>query len=304
MNTARIYEFLALAKVLNYSKAAGALFISQSILTRHIQDLEEELGVRLFTRTTHGVALTEAGRVFSRECQTLLKKCDSALNALRNQDIPATGSIRVALCLEFSYSVHINTFLQSFSSRYPGIRLIYDVIPTNTPENIPLEYDLFFTPCVYHNLPPQIDSFLARRHGTYAILPPGHPLLTKSSIYLHQLTGQTILVPYASELFGPYAQNWHLAEKATKGQLSSIKVDNLSTALFLVSMGKGICIAPRHAKNLIGLSVFSVPIFDRNCCFDEYLYYNDTGNPAAKLFYEEFRETFVPAEAGASTPPG
>lgn len=154
---------------------------------------------------------------------------------------------------------------------------------------MPLKYDLFFTPCLFPTLPPNVQHFLARHHGTYAILPPAHPLLTRSTIYLHQLAGQTIIVPYASELFGPYAQNWLLAEKATKGQISCIKVDNLSTALFLVSMGKGICIAPRHAKNLIGLSVFSVPIFDQLCRFDEYLYYNETGNRAAKLFFEEFQ---------------
>lgn len=123
MNTARIYEFLALAKALNYSKASKALYISQSILTRHIQDLEAELGVPLFTRTTHGVALTEAGRILVKESHALLNKCDSALNSLRNQSLPATGSIRIALCLEFSYSVHICGFLQSFAARYPGIEL-------------------------------------------------------------------------------------------------------------------------------------------------------------------------------------
>lgn len=288
MNTVRIYEFLALAEVLNYSKAAKALFISQSILTRHIQELETELGVALFTRTSHGVALTEAGRLFVREGQLMLNQCDSALSKLRNQSVPATGSIRIALCLEFSYSAHIRSFLQSFAARYPRIELVYNVLPFKTPENIPLEYDLLFTPCVYHNLPANVHSFLARHHGTYAILPPGHPLITRSTIYLHQLTGQTIIVPYASELFGPYAQNWLLAEKATKGQISCIKVDNLSTALFLVAMDKGICIAPRHVKNLTGLSIFTVPISDQLCRFDEYLYFNDTGNEAAKLFYEDY----------------
>lgn len=296
MNTTRIYEFLALAKTLNYSKAAKALFISQSILTRHIQDLEQELGVPLFTRTTHGVALTEAGRLFMRECPVLLKKCESAVSNLHRQHIPVIGTVRVAMCLELSYSAHISNFFQDFSKRHPGIQIIYDVLPTKTPETFPAKYDLYFTPCVYHNLPINIHSFLARRHGTYAILPPGHPLLTRSTIYLHQLSGQTIIVPYADELFGPYAQNWLLAEKATKGQLSCIKVENLSTALFLVTMGKGICIAPRHAKNLIGLSVFSIPVFDQLCRFDEYLYYNETDNQAAALVYNEFISTLPQGE--------
>ena len=40
MNTNRLYEFQVLAEVLSYSKAPKRLFISQSILTRHIQELE------------------------------------------------------------------------------------------------------------------------------------------------------------------------------------------------------------------------------------------------------------------------
>ena len=80
-----------------------------------------------------------------------------------------------------------------------------------------------------------------------------------------------------------------LAEKVTRGQISTIKVDNLSTALFLVSMGKGICIVPRYVKIMISVETFIVSISDINCRFDEYLYYNETGNGAARLFYEVFQ---------------
>ena len=129
---------------------------------------------------------------------------------------------------------------------------------------------------------------LSRRHGTYVVLPPNHPLMSKTAVTLHQLAGQTIIVPHADELFGPYAQNWILAEKATKGRISIIKVDNLSTALFLVSMDKGICIVPHYVKNMLSAETFIIGISDRSCRFDEYLYYNETGNGAASLFFEEF----------------
>ena len=113
--------------------------------------------------------------------------------------------------------------------------------------------------------------------------------MSKPAVSLHQLSGQTIIVPHAGELVGPYAQNWVLAEKATRGQVSIIKVEDLPTALFLVTMGKGICIAPQYAKNMLPPETFTVSISDRNCRFDEYLYYHETGNGAAKLFFEEYR---------------
>ena len=291
MNTGRLYEFLVLARLLSFSKAADALYISQSVLSKHIQELEKELGCPVLTRTTHGVALTEAGRVLVKEAPGLINKCDSALRRVRSRNPWAQGSVRVGIALEFSYSNHIRSFFQSFSGRYPDIELKYDVFAANTPSGTAAEYDILFTPCVFHDLPENIHRLLVRSHGTHVILPPQHPLISTSAVYLHQLAGQTIIVPHAQELFGPYAQNWMLAEKATKGQISIIKVENLSTALFLVSMGKGVCIVPRYAINLMPAGTFDTTISDINCRFDEYLYFNETGNEAAKLFYEEFIST-------------
>lgn len=291
MNTGRIYEFLVLSKLLSYSKAADALYISQSVLTKHIQELEKELGCQLLARTTHGVALTDAGRVLAKEAPDLINKCDGALRRLRSRNTWSQGSVRIGIALEFSYSSHIRGFFQNFSSRYPDIELKYDVFSGSTPSNVASEYDIFFTPCVYHDIPDNIHRLFVRRHGTHVILPPQHPLISTSATYLHQLAGQTIIVPHAQELFGPYAQNWMLAEKATKGQISIIKVDNLPTALFLVSMGKGLCIAPRYAKTLMPADTFDITVSDPNCRFDEYLYFNETDNEAAKLFYEEFLNT-------------
>lgn len=291
MNTGRIYEFLVLSRLLSYSRAADALYISQSVLTKHIQELEKELGCQLLIRTTHGVALTEAGRVLVKEAPSLINKCDSALRRLRSKTIGSQGSITIGIALELSYSNHIQSFLRTFAGRYPDIELKYDIFTGSTPSSIASECDILFTPCVYHDLPDNIHRLFVRHHGTHAILPPHHPLISTSAVYLHQLAGQTVIVPHAEELFGPYAQNWMQADKATKGQISIIKVENLPTALFLVSMGKGICIAPRHVKNLMPPNTFDIAVSDMNCRFDEYLYFNETDNEAAKLFFEEFLNT-------------
>lgn len=296
MNTGRLYEFLVLAKLLNFSKAADALYISQSVLTKHIQELEQELGCPVLIRSTHCVTLTDAGKVLLKEAPELINKCDSTLRRLRNRTSWNKGSVRIGIAMEFAYSNHIRRFFQNFSEQYPDIELKFDVFSENTPSYVASEYDILFTPCVYHDIPENIHRILVRHHGTHAILPPQHPLISTSAVYLHQLAGQTIIVPHAQELFGPYAQNWMLAEKATKGQISIIKVDNLSTALFLVSMGKGICIAPRYAKNLMPPDTFDTTISDMNCRFDEYLYFNETDNKAAQLFYEVFLESEIPQQ--------
>lgn len=288
MNTNRLYEFLVLADMLSYSKAAKRLFISQSILTRHIQELERELDAELFQRNTHGVALTEVGKMLARRSQGLIDKWASAQSRLLRRSVRALGTIRIALSLEFSYSGHIHSFFESFSRHYGDIELIYDVISGSMDPQTVADYDFVFTSNDYEPLPPTVKRFHMRRHGAYLLLPPGHALMSKSAVYLHHLARQTVIVPFADELFGAYTRNYLLAKKATNGQIASIKVDDMHTALFLVSMGKGVCIAPNYALSVAPSSTFHVSIGDQSCHFDEYLYYNETENEAARLFFDDF----------------
>lgn len=185
-NTERLYEFLVLSRVLSYSQAAKALYISQPVLTRHIQQLEEELGLPLLRRTTHGVTLTEAGRLLSNQVEGLLEKCDRALSLTRVQNLPVRGSVRIACELEISYASQIREFTSRFMERYPDIELEFEVVAENTPPSLCTRYDMVFTPCEYAQTPAGVQRRLIYSHGTYAVLPPGHALMTKSLIALLQ----------------------------------------------------------------------------------------------------------------------
>jgi DNA-binding transcriptional LysR family regulator len=69
----QLQSFLTLASLLNYSKASQALYVSQPTLTFQIQSLEDALGVKLFERNRHRVALTDAGVAFGDYAETILK---------------------------------------------------------------------------------------------------------------------------------------------------------------------------------------------------------------------------------------
>lgn len=57
-------EFLTLSELKNFNSASERLFLSQPTLSRHIKELEDELGVTLFNRSTRRVELTECGQYF------------------------------------------------------------------------------------------------------------------------------------------------------------------------------------------------------------------------------------------------
>lgn len=61
MELRQLKYFLMVAKTLSFSEAAKRLYITQGTLSQQIKQLEDELGFQLFSKTSHSVALTEAG---------------------------------------------------------------------------------------------------------------------------------------------------------------------------------------------------------------------------------------------------
>ena len=88
------HSFIAVAEELNFSKAAKRLQIAQPPVSRHIRDLEAELGVQLFERNTSRVFLTDAGRSFLNEIRVALQHVGQAVDAVRQIGSGGAGTVR------------------------------------------------------------------------------------------------------------------------------------------------------------------------------------------------------------------
>jgi DNA-binding transcriptional LysR family regulator len=84
--------FVAVAEELHFGRAAERLHMSQSPLSRSIRDLERELGLVLFVRTTRRVELTPAGAVFLKRSRHALAEMDGAIAEARRTGQPESGS--------------------------------------------------------------------------------------------------------------------------------------------------------------------------------------------------------------------
>lgn len=82
MNTVQLECFVTVAEHLNFSKASRVLKITQPAVSHQIQALEEELGVKLFIRTSKSVTLTQEGILFVPDAQLILKTALSARERL------------------------------------------------------------------------------------------------------------------------------------------------------------------------------------------------------------------------------
>lgn len=97
MELRHLRYFVAVADEQNISRAAARLHVSQPPLTRQIKQLEEELETQLFERSSRGVTLTDAGRVFLADARRLLEQVDIASHRARRAASGELGRIDVAL---------------------------------------------------------------------------------------------------------------------------------------------------------------------------------------------------------------
>lgn len=118
----QLQMFVTTAALMNISRASEALHISQPALSRALQELEGQLGVKLLQRTTRQLALTHEGAHFLPVAQRLLRDLNQAASDLLEQTTGLTGAVTLALGTAFGCTV-LPGILRSFALSHPGVRL-------------------------------------------------------------------------------------------------------------------------------------------------------------------------------------
>lgn len=87
--------FLALAREEKFTRAAEQLHVTQPTLSRQIAELEAELGVKLFTRSSHNIVLTEEGMMLKRRAQEILSLADRTKRDFIGRQEELEGTVAV-----------------------------------------------------------------------------------------------------------------------------------------------------------------------------------------------------------------
>lgn len=122
IDTLGLAAFLAIAEHERFHKAARALHITQTALTRRLQNFEAELGVRLVERTTRSVALTQLGRAFLPQARRLLEELSTALVEIRETGKARRGDVSIA-CVPAVGVGYLPRILKEYAARYPQNRV-------------------------------------------------------------------------------------------------------------------------------------------------------------------------------------
>ena len=131
MHIEYIKEFAILGKVLNYGVAAKQLFITQPVLSRHIQTLEKDLGVQLLHRSTQGVQLTAEGKAMYGLLPDFLESYERLIASVQTASAGKPYSIRIGIP-DYAISDYLKNAPKYIE---PGQSLDIDFF-TDTPDNL------------------------------------------------------------------------------------------------------------------------------------------------------------------------
>jgi LysR family hca operon transcriptional activator len=284
MELRHLRYFVAVAEAGSLTVAAARrLHTAQPSLSRQIRDLELEVGVPLLTRSSRGIELTEAGRVFLDHARLALAQVEAAGAAARRAAKPAKPSFALGFLTG-----------QEMDWLPAAMRILRDELP-----QIEVTVSSQYSPGLADDLmrgkldaaflrpeaqAPDLAYRLVVRERLVVVLPSDHALAARAAIEPREIAGETFIsvsntAPALRAVIDAYLK------RAELDIAPSHEVDNLAMAMSLVASTRGVALLPAYAQNFLPWSVISRPLAGEAPTIDLVIGYNKANaSPILKLF--------------------
>jgi DNA-binding transcriptional LysR family regulator len=244
IDTLGLQAFVAIADQGGFGKAAESLHITQTALSRRLQNLESLLGVKLVERTTRSVALTRLGRDFLPQGRRLLADLSNALAEIRKTGKAQRGDVAIA-CVPTVGVQFLPRIIQEYSARYPENRIkILDHASSGVAEAV-LRREAEFGIHIGGAHHAELEGVPLLEDRFVLILRDDHPLARKKNASWKQLAAYPLI--FAGEVSG----NRPLLDTALNARgvalQSYYEVQRSSTAVGLVAEGVAAAVVPSLA---------------------------------------------------------
>jgi DNA-binding transcriptional LysR family regulator len=254
----RLRAFVAIAEERHVTRAAERLGVQQPSLTRLLQGLEAELGVRLVQRTTRGIRLTEAGKALLDEARAVLARAEGVAETVRRAARGEQGQLRIGFTSSAALHPVVSSALRQFREASPCIAMVLEEAGTGELVEALLHerLDAAFVRSPVGSVPGLlVDDVLDE--PMLAALPAGHPLAvgTGTSLPLSDLAGESFVL-YRRPA-GPGLHDAILAACHAAGFSPTVaqEAPRLTATLSLVAAGLGVSVVPASLRLLGGEGV-------------------------------------------------
>lgn len=249
MDLRHLRYFVAVAEEENIGRAAARLHISQPPLTRQIQQLEEELGVTLFTRTPRGMELTQAGELFLEEARNIRALVEQATERTQRAGQGKLGRLDVGI---FGSAIldAIPKLLLAFRNRYPDVKVVLhtmtkaEQIEALRQRRISVGFNRMLAPLA------DLDIKQVTTENLLLAVPAEHPLAAQPVIRFAELQDHPmVLFPTGARPSFIDKVIGLCTDSGFQPQISQ-EVGDAVTGVALVAGGFGVCLVPDSATTL------------------------------------------------------
>lgn len=259
MDLQQLRLFVVVAEELHFGRAAQRLSLLPSALGRHIRLLEEDLGTRLFARTTRTVSLTPAGTMLLADARPLLAQADAIARRMREQSHCTGTRLRLG-AIDSASAGLVPQLLRDLRREHPEIRVVLKEDKTIhlLPQLLSGQIDLALV-----RPPARAEKeleFCFLLHETAVVAVSRHSALARCRcLRIRDIGDQPLIVP--DRRSRPHSHDLTMKLFAEAGlQPKTVQVaDEKSTIVNLVAANIGIAIVPRWTSRLKVPGVKYVP---------------------------------------------
>ncbi len=243
MEIKHVKSFLAVARTLNFSRAAEALHLSQPALSTQIKALEEYLGTDLFARNRREVSLTAAGQAFLTDAEMLIQQIANIELRIKRISAGDSGHLRIGFVASATLGLVPNMAL-AFKKQYPNVSFELKNMPTvqqlDGIRNGLLDAGLIRMPLEEADM----SITLVHREPFAVALPKNHPLARNRELRVRDLAHQPFIA-YGERWAPAFYQTWTgICRDAGFSPNIIQETGEMDTAAALVAAGLGVAILP------------------------------------------------------------
>lgn len=245
MEFRNLQTFLKISELKSFSKAAESLGYTQSAVSIQVQQMEKELGARLFERIGKGVVLTKEGQQFTFYANEILRLSTEAAASIRaRSSAPDTqniiGTLRIGSIESLSTSI-IPRLLIRFREKCPKVKVILHTKHRETLINEVLnnEIDLFF---IFENkkIIPEMERIVLCRERVLFIAPAAYK--NNNTACLKELVREPFLLTESGESYRHELDRLLAANDLEINEI--LQLSNTETIIHLVEQGQGFSFVP------------------------------------------------------------
>ncbi|MDO5688875.1 MAG: LysR family transcriptional regulator [Tissierellia bacterium] len=294
MNLQYMREYIELVETLNFTAAANKLFITQPTLSRHISNIEEEIGTQLLFRTKHKVEVTEFGKYVYENFKNIIKIYDEVISTSTAHLSGFEGELKLGM-LYYCIDEYVTPLIKSFKRTYPNINIeLLSLQPDGVKECLQkdevdvgvvmdVDYDAAF-----HEI---YNIQKLRREKLSVLMSLDHPFAKEKQINILKLKGEKFIFFKLYRELNEYISKLLTANGVTHDDY--LVTDQVDTIAYTIVETKGVSIVPSHLKNMRRDDVILIEIENEDFYIDMGIAYKSKNeNPSLPLLLKETIRVF------------